>query len=446
MTRTLRALSLIFACGALPPTEARCDDVKEIFRSQLIDNRALQNANEIISSFERNQNYKPKEFEWVIRVPAKSQRVVTQGAIVNVTAVDHPLSGNRSDKNFDIESKIIERPPTYTYSLAQIDSKTLNPILGIPPFALTGHVRLNACHFDFAADASCFPSIKITNSSNVGTAALFHVSQADYGTREVPVGASLIIDRSAGDFDITLLQMGGNKIPSLSLILQFNEGPDTSVSPGLTWSERLGTYQKLRELWVEFDNATGAGEGIRAKTAATAIRVISARAVVAKYPDVVKELLRSRAADIAKANEEVMALRKVAIANGISTPEDAQLAVARLDKLLAAPDISQRDTIIVLRNELERAASAAKERNEAMNLLKEHLISAVDAQVADYQMLVVEYAQYVPNDELLNTLPENTRVAIMRRVSPKDVIITDSFLDGRGGPIRAAFGLPSTEE
>jgi hypothetical protein len=74
-----------------------------------------------------------------------------------------------------------------------------------------------------------------------------------------------------------------------------------------------------------------------------------------------------------------------------------------------------------------------------------NLISSVDAQIVDYQTLVLEYAQFVDNDTLSSAIPAKDKAAINAGLSRSDVHIADSALGGRGQSIRAASGLPSPQ-
>jgi hypothetical protein len=175
----------------------------------------------------------------------------------------------------------------------------------------------------------------------------------------------------------------------------------------------------------------------------TAIHIASATAVKEKYPDYVAVALRSRAADIAALDAQVVALRNAVLSQAAMTPAQIDLLITRIDGLLADPNVSDHAALQQIKAGLVRAKGAATSGSAAVEVLRQSLYSEVDRIVRDYQVLILEYAQYVPIQQLQNVIPVATRSEILKRVNPLDVAIQDTALVQNGANIRTTFGLPA---
>jgi hypothetical protein len=113
---------------------------------------------------------------------------------------------------------------------------------------------------------------------------------------------------------------------------------------------------------------------------------------------------------------------------------------------MAEPGITFRDILVLIRDELMRARTAVEGTSGAVQILRERFFSEIDRIVGEYQALILEYAQYVTLDDLEHTISQDERQAVARRLSPRDVIVRDSVLGGRGKSLRLFFGLPDPSQ
>jgi hypothetical protein len=183
----------------------------------------------------------------------------------------------------------------------------------------------------------------------------------------------------------------------------------------------------------------------RAKTLATAIHILSARAVDTGYAGFVREYLKSRAKDIAVADERSLQILDVVMTNAELTPEQVANLISRIDVLSDQLSGADRAALIKIREELKSAQGAVDQGAKAVRILHDRYKTEFDRRVREYQGLILELAQYLPASELLSgaILDEQVKNAIKLRVRGRDVVIVDGAAGGRGSPIRAAFGLPN---
>jgi hypothetical protein len=120
-----------------------------------------------------------------------------------------------------------------------------------------------------------------------------------------------------------------------------------------------------------------------------------------------------------------------------------KLDIHQIDNLLADSNVSNRDALLTVKQELIRARDAVGENGGSIKLIRDNLETAFDRQIAEYQTLVLEYAQFVDDETLRDTISPSQRAFILNGLSPTDVQIADNTLGGRGKAIRQAAGLPN---
>jgi hypothetical protein len=117
--------------------------------------------------------------------------------------------------------------------------------------------------------------------------------------------------------------------------------------------------------------------------------------------------------------------------------------LAHLDQLLSDPKLAASFGILkVMKDELTRARDAASATSSAINVARDHFSKQIDDQLADYQALVLEYAQFVTDEELERVVPASQRDTLRSRFASGDVLISDDALGGKGLKLRSLFGIP----
>jgi hypothetical protein len=180
------------------------------------------------------------------------------------------------------------------------------------------------------------------------------------------------------------------------------------------------------------------------KTLTTAIHITSALAVKERYHDAVMLLLRQRAQDLQNIEDQVVQIRNLALAGAALTPDRIDLILARVNQLMADPAFAAyRDTLELMERELIRARDSAAGATGTIEVLRDHFSKQINDQIAEYQLLILEYAQFVTDKDLENTITPGSRAILRSRLVPSDVFIFDNALGGRGSMLRTLFGLPS---
>ena len=422
-----------------------------ILQDQLLDleaNNARVAPQQSISMFQTNSSLQVPTLPWTFSVPAHTFTFVFGGAHLIINPNVQNISGTISSTPVNIKSDRTDIGPVTTFTFGQLNPSAANIAGHVLVNGLQGSVQISQCAFAFASNPTCFPAVTVANTSvqdsdtpNV----TFQVAQPGLATKRLTVGTTLIVDRSVGPVTITLEPIEAAIIRKVSVVITTNEGPPVLAGNGFSMTERRSTYDQLvqlRKKLLEAQSAAGDSQAILdAKTYATAIHIISAQSVVARYPDVVHEFLVSRAQDIANADQHVIDIRNTIIASSTMTPAQIDLLLARIDILLADSSTGNRQELSTIRAELLREKQAVTDTSENIQLLHDHFTTDLDRIIKEYQALILEYAQYVTDAQLANTLVPAVRASIFARVAPADVLILPSALANRGNLLRNSFGL-----
>jgi len=420
-----------------------------MLREQIVNlepNDARKDPELSITLFQTNQGLKFDDFTW--RLSATAINVTCGQNQAELTFPERSFKGNVRAQDWNIETTRDDRERGTSYLSRSIIPQAIRPCNGPEVnWILGGSVKIPECKFDFATNPTCYPSVQISNHNTFTTEQItFQVTQGGDMLQNVRQGETAVVDRSRGDVEVRLEAVHAPFFAGVELALDLPRGPTISLQEGLSAKHRNDAYKRLAELKAQADITTRAFrdplQSIRLKTLHSAAHILSAMAVLRRFPDHVKELLLSRAHDIQSADERVAQIRNLVIAVDALTPEQIDLLLVRIDLLLAEPGLMNRPSLTLIRDELVRARTAAAETATAVNLLRERFKGDIDRIAADFQNLILEYAQYVTNEELEDLLDPTARESIRARLSPKDIVIRDEMLSGRGAAVRHLTGLP----
>jgi hypothetical protein len=252
-------------------------------------------------------------------------------------------------------------------------------------------------------------------------------------------------DRTNGALEISFGPFSQKKVlAQFSVVVA--DGPDLTVSGNIDPPARLALYRRIAIAKNAFDVVsadTRPDAAIRAKTLATAVHALSASAVQEKYPQVVRQLLQTEAQAIAAADNLGRDIRDLIVANDMLTPEQITTFKERINIALETAPPELKPQLERIKAEIELEERAATQLESAVRVLRDNFETDLDRMIAEYQSLVLEYAQYIPASELAaqSPVPAPTRARLANVLRPADVMIGDAALGGRGAAIRAAFGV-----
>jgi hypothetical protein len=431
-----------------------------ILQNQLLDlepNDARNNPEQSISQFEQNNALRIPDITWHYTVPSSPLRIGSGAMTLTINPSAHVISDSDNQQGFNIHTNRSDTNssstpwPTHTsnFTLSPLGQQPLLSILGTPAtLSVSGSITVPHCIFSFATNPTCYPALIISNNSVTDANTphiVFTISETNSAPRRLEAGASVTLDRSIGDITIALEAVETRVVPSITLSVTFNSGPVSPVGTDFSIADRVLTYDRLVELKQQLAQATSASadplEAIRAKTLATAIHIISADTIVAKYPNIVRELLLTRAQDIATADQRTFDIRNLVLATSTMTPAQVDLLISRIDVLLADSSVQHQDALTLIRDQLVNARNSAQATSSAITVLRANFQTDLDRIVKEYQMYILEYAQYVTDEQLKALLNGAQRQAISTRLSPADVLISKDALSGRGQLLQTAFGL-----
>lgn len=330
-----------------------------------------------------------------------------------------------------------------------------------------GKIVIPACTFEALADSACYPGVTIKNTSPVSsetvewnnetfpiTSSTVTVTQNSHPT-PVGLGSTEIFDRSAGPLTITIgpvkakayamsAEVSFIRHPSLlfgddGLRIRHADGGIAFVSTNFRPETRAVLYAQLARLHEEFA-ALGLAQTVRRKTILTALSVISAWAVREKYPEAIETELRSLADTLAVLDERVTQLLTLVVEGNVTTPAHIEDMVHQVEQLLPSVAAPERADLARLRQRLIDLQRSSASITLASDALRAGLETDVERNVRRYQSLILELAQYRPSTA--GIIPASTRHEIAKRLRPRQSIIEDIVLDGRGADLRRDFGLP----
>lgn len=431
-----------------------------LLKTQLINvgpNDAANNPRAAIAKFQSNEAFRLPNADWRIACNIcgspfhVTEDLVVPGSPLEITRVDKSTESAYWARQRDIFPVHVVFPNGGS--------------LGIPPlgidilWGISGTLTIPPCEFDFATNPTCYPQVVVTNE-NVGStlevktaggtfrplipAAVINARQGDSVVRVDP-GKSVVLDRSNGQIEVTLEPVTSLTF-SLAMKVSLSGGPPISILPGLSTSERSAVYAQLAKWKSAFDgfpeNAP-LNEIVRKKTLWTAIHVLSAMAVERNYPSHIREQFLLRARDVAGLEKSTFDLRNAILDQSELTSGQIDLLIARIDGLLGSASGSDEAALKEIRRELVDARKAVASSGNSLRVFSENFFSEVDRVVRDYQTLALELAQYVLPADLVTLVPADTRARINEILSPRDVIVPDEALGGKGAGIRDALGLPA---
>lgn len=311
-------------------------------------------------------------------------------------------------------------------------------------FRVDGSMHLPKCDFDFRTNPTCDPQVIV---NNFGQTRNPRVVQNNVAT-EIQYWRPISFDRSAGPLDIAV-----GPFDAADFQIFFGVQNTTGLQIGVSekfydLADRMSTYARIAAAKASLDElAIGpdADKSVKAKTLATLIHILSAEAVQRQYLQEVKGRLHDVANDIIGDDSSVCAITHAIVENDTIAPQEFDLTIAKIDDLISKTTPGQRQELSEVRKQLEDAKEAATKTGSAIQILRDKFNTELGRKIAEYQGLVLEFAQYVPVESLMETsaINPNERDTVSRHVQGCDMIITDRAFDGQGSAIRTAFGLLS---
>ncbi len=424
----------------------------ELLTQQLLSleaNNARHNPDNSIQLFNANTNLILGDFDW----RAEIHQVVNCGAVpVNINISAEGCRGNGSNVFFTCRRTDVQR--------TSIKWQTKGPTQQCSPEPLKwgarGTLTIPKCEFNYFSNPTCYPSVKIFNSKDNPQNVVFQATQPGRQAKTIRPGESVEIDRSEGDITVTLLQFEAVTF-AVQIDFELNGGPDAKLDEKATTTpDRWKTYERLADLNDQLfalrHSVDNNGQvidpilSIRLEELTTAIHILSAEAVKAGYQNNVKDLLLQSAQYLLDIDDISANIRNQVIASTEITVSDVEALIKRIEIILADPNLPKSDDGLLdsIRTELLRARDAAGSDAKTVYLLRGHFKGSIDRQLRDYQLNILEYAQYVTPQELSELQGTNIKNQIATKFSPSDIVISDDVLNGKGFAIRQAAGLPNS--
>jgi ankyrin repeat protein len=327
-----------------------------------------------------------------------NQSMPIPGITWNITCT--PCTGNmvfgdnlRRSGLSPIESRRMTRDQSTYFELVQYNIAPVpfpNPLSGqLSPqdfiFTATGSLTIPACRFDFVYQATCYPGVSIEvdpadmlmirardGSAIPEPATPLTVVQNGTSTTVAP-GTKAVFDRSLGSLQINVGPVE-SKIFSLGFSASFVPGPSTDIKSDLDPSSRIDTYSRIAALQTRFEQLSNSQDkalAIEAKNIATAMHMLSLRAVDRQYFASVKQLFAIRAKDVLAMNDQMVDLRNAIIANSSMTADQIDVLIAKIDLLLPGLSADQKVAATQIRDELEKVKSSVAGTNSSIRIFQE---------------------------------------------------------------------------
>ncbi|MBK9767014.1 MAG: hypothetical protein IPP63_08310 [Chloracidobacterium sp.] len=323
-------------------------------------------------------------------------------------------------------------------------------------FTVAGTMRLPQWEFD-AANPLSYPETEVNNDSYFvpqpqinwpGPAELVPTPSVVVLQRDVSTileaSESLKLDRSLGDIEISVGPFDAKWFYS-AVRIQWNIAELLEFLPGLALSERMRMYIPIAKLQGRIASLIDSDEndaGGTIKTLMTSVHLSSLLLVKYQYYQHIREALIARAQALMAIDLRVLDLRNLIIEQNGFAEEDFDLQIAQIDAL---NDLSlvEEEALNEVRAELIRAKEANSATSNALKIFRDNFYDQVDEIILEYQMLILEFAQYVDLADLLerSNLGDATIQDISSRIALHDIIIKDSDFNNRGMAIRQSFSL-----
>ncbi|NTA19302.1 ankyrin repeat domain-containing protein [Agrobacterium tumefaciens] len=427
-----------------------------LLREQLVNVQPNKSSAASIRAFEENQAFRFADLIWDITCTKCSNHVQMKGNYRG--APGNPLESTRSDLA-ETTTYGVRQAEIYPLNLKFPGGSSLNlPAFGIEiTFIVTGVLSVPACEFDFSSEPTCYPEISVSNPNDGSTlqvltpqgyrplipTATVSAKQKDV-TYRIDPGQSVILDRSLGPIEVTVNPVTSDTF-SLHVEVRRSTGPTFALASGLDITDRTALYvylAKWQKAFAGFPENAPPETIVRKKTLFTAIHVLSAMAVDKNYPSHVQELLKLRAADVVALRQSTFDLRDAILGYRELSVGQIDLLIARIDILLADAASADQTALRQIRSELVAARSSVAKTGKSLKVFSETFFSDADRIAREYQTFALELAQYVKLDEIEQSISNSTRAIVSQRLRPRDVIISDEMLEGRGKLLRQALGLP----
>jgi uncharacterized protein len=346
-------------------------------------------------------------------------------------------------------------------SSSTVDGGSLGilPLHFDPVFTAKGSVRVPSCEFSLLDQPFCVPGLHFTMGQYSQGRLLFKQGQGNY--TGLP-GKTITLDRSNGDIEMEFELVEGKSL-SMSLKIDYGVVPTIALTGAFDDADRMATYATLAKWRQRRLKAIEAltkepipGEDksvteqrnreltVEAKALAAAERHLSALAIEKGYQDVVRLLFMQKAAEVAALDQRMADFRRILQTRVVFSREELLLLVQQIDALISTAPLALHGQLQAIRDGLMAANQAVGATDDAIEVAQDGLFQDVDRVVFQYQSLALELAQYMHPEELMTKIPLTAaqRLAIQTRISPSDVFVRDTALNGWGATLREASGLP----
>ena len=340
----------------------------------------------------------------------------------------------------------------------EYSNRVYNSISSIPlkvGYRVAGKLRIPGC-ISTPTAADCVQRIIVSVPSWNGGE--WSATQGNRPARSLTAGTRLLMDRIAGDIELTSNSLEGS---SFAIAVEVEQLPSSIgvVELGSSTEERVKGYAMLtgwREERLELQRRLSNGQIDAEDITETLLRIselgsgerrLSAYMAKKNFRGIARVLLTQSAASLAAVDEQLARIRNLLQVQMANPSQDLQLLAAELNSAIAAAALPSKPILEQSLALIEKLQTTAKAREELLQLLLGSLYQDIDRNALEYQTWALELAQYceLKDIALCIPIPSTQRSRIRSRLSPGDVLVTEKTLEGRGTNIHLKLGLPTRE-
>jgi ankyrin repeat protein len=285
-------------------------------------------------------------------------------------------------------------------------------------------------------DFLCYPTTIINNRGDQPIDV--HQPNQNFGLQRIYSGEEFSFDRSDGKLEVRYNIESSLKI-SLSFSIEYNIGPQATLSDDTSLLDRLNTYVDLNEARLKIESGSSSSREIN--TLKTYTHVLSLKARQKGYQQASSTELRHIINSLNSVQENVSILYESLYSlNNII--RDKNRIIGLLEKIISTGDVQTYDTQSYQRfkNEVEGARTEQELLGIINVFLEEKVFKEIEDKLFKMQLLILESAQYLPAEDVVNFVDEIDETLINKKlINPKKIIISSSDLNGHGDNIINVF-------
>lgn len=415
----------------------------------------VEDSSAELKLIEQSRSFTPADVAWSfscddIQCPPQDVRPLTGNAtshwtLIESTSSKSPGRGEFGIRRNRIEQIVVEKCDCINDYLIAYTWRLVNQA----QFTLRGKGSISSCKFSYTQPSHCDPAITIAmprwSDGQIDLVQDTDVANKKTLEARIKPGEQLALDRSLGEIRYELPAVQA-RFPRLDVVVQLPPEIAAAAIGDPSSENRARSYVALKKWKGLKSEALHAGtleKLLYAKRLDVAGRTQSARMLEANYPLVVKQLLLTRASDIARLKKSIATFRGLLQAQLTFPAERLKLLIDTLDELAKASlSDGERASLETVRTGLEDALASALDTGASVEIASDSYFSEVDRLVFEYQALGLECIQFVAaGKEEGCAPPDDVREAVRDRVTAADVWLSDAQFDGRGAAIRRALGL-----